>query len=220
MSTDTLKDMINSMPAMRAFIDEHGLDIKKGGTGRTKEVIFAEIKETDVYKRLVTKESDTDGDGDTDGDMSSSLPKMRAFIKNNGLEIKTGGSGRTKDVIFAEIQETTAYKQLNKKKTDEPTTMAEMRAFIKEHDLDIKMAGLGRTKEVIFAEIQESEAYKKKSKVKGFTEDTPWAEINAFIKDNELDIKTRGKGRTKAVILKELEGAQKKDKAVVVASAA
>ena len=44
--------MMNSMPMMRTFIEEHGLDIKKGGPGRTKEVIFAEIKETDVYKRL------------------------------------------------------------------------------------------------------------------------------------------------------------------------
>ena len=225
MSVDALKDMINSMAEMRAFIDKHGLDIKKSGSGRTKEVIFAEIKETDVYKQLakgsdkrLAKESDAKK-ADTD-DMSSSLAKMRAFIDDHGLEIKTAGSGRTKEVIFAEIKETDAYKQLHEKKEDHDMSMNEMRAFIKEHDLDIKMTGLGRTKEVIYSEIQASDAYQKKSKVQSFTEDTPWDELNAFIQENGLAIKTRGKGRTKAVILKELEDAQKKDKAVALASAA
>jgi hypothetical protein len=212
-----MENLMNSMSMMRTFIEENGLDIKKGGPGRTKEDIFAEIKETDVYKRLIKESTD---------DMSSSLPKMRAFIDEHGLNIKKSGPGRTKDVIFAEIKETDAYKSLAKKNNttekddSDMSSMAKMRAFIDEHGLNIKKSGLGRTKEVIYAEIQESDAYKELNKVQDFTESTPWGEINAFIKERGFDIKTRGKGRTKAVILKELEDAQKKDKGVPAASAA
>ena len=81
-----MENLMNSMPMMRTFIEENGLDIKKGGPGRTKEDIFAEIKETDVYKRLIKESTD---------DMSSSLPKMRAFIDEHGLNIKKSGPGRT-----------------------------------------------------------------------------------------------------------------------------
>lgn len=128
-------------------------------------------------------------------DETSTIEELRACIRDNALDIKTAGEGRTKEAILADIRRLMMS-------VSEDSSIGDLRAFIKLHKLDITTAGQGRTKCAIFADILAA----CPSPPLPVNEASSMAEIREFIDNTNAltHIKTAGTGRTKAAVLAEI----------------
>ena len=142
---------------LKAFIDEHGLDVKKnvGGTaGRTKKDIYNDIvsemtprtvqKPRRVSVRVHRKLDESTGPTVT-VTADSSVEELKAFIDEHGLDVKKnvgGTAGRTKADMYRDIvaalEDDVSDVDMSSLSITEESPLSDLKDFIDEHELNVK----------------------------------------------------------------------------------